>query len=979
MAGDRGWVGPAVSVGSAVASGAGAAAAAGTVSYIVGTGTAVVGAAGAGLTTLAPAAGFLGITPVGWVIIGVAIIGSFLMRGKKKGPPPEAKGIVLGSPVDANAPWLKVYGEPWFSPPLLTQYAEPARLNSTAASGVDERERVKGRPVFVAHTGAGPVAGTGLLVRYGGQYLTSQTVTTDSPVEQQLLTHKAGSSGAVWAFPSVGGTLIEASVQITVDGVTVYTGAEGAGASPSTTDTEAVAAKFCTAENFTSNATAFAGGNRDSTIHGVEKRVGCFLPKPGLVDQKSVSATIHLGQSSALVAYTVKDTKHSSAAGAKSMALKPDDWGFSQTVDGKQYFYVRKVTISSNGAQALAVASAGSTGITGFTLSYSVKSGSVAVSVTKARDGSWEATFSPAISSAAVVKATYKVSATFEDAKYSFRTGQIDQAPATDEDKGFFGPSTDATRTTVLVGLELVQGTRRRYTSTVEVDDLLVCVESGPRGFYGTSSDGGLSGVGRSVTISFKETSATDAGATKPNDPSTGWIVLKNPSKDANYPDSVFRLRDYFTGPGQWFFSIADLFEFTRTGKVPTNSKNWLPPKSYMVEVTATDAAGVNAAGIVNTDRYFSDIFFATATEIRRVGLVLPRQSTLTVSVGPDAEPNGRLDCKFAGASVVKPSSAAATVGADGLPTPRTVGYSRNPVWCACDLITDELVGGGRVFTWNDIDLPSAYTAAAWCDATITLRDGTTQVRSYCDVVIGENGERKPIGEWLATILAGSGVFCYWRGGWKFVVDEDAVVVTDPVTSAGFIIDEEADCLPGACELTFASAEELPSELVVQFKDSENVDAESQEPLYFDDPQPTPRITERVEFPAVRRRKQARHFGGILLRQMRRCTRRLKVIATIGRGLRMLALDPGDIVYVTSVRLGLSLVKFRVMATGWTSGMRPGLELVEHSSSAYTDDFAGPNSGVRPGLRQPSETPVPSQLKVSHVTGVQLQTVGGAP
>jgi len=367
---------------------------------------------------------------------------------------------------------------------------------------------------------------------------------------------------------------------------------------------------------------------------------------------------------------------------------------------------------------------------------------------------------------------------------------------------------------------------------------------------------------------------------------------------------------------------------------------------------------------------------------VRRVGFVLPGQATVTVAVGPDTEQGQRIDVRFAGALVVWPSSASETVTSAGLPKARTLGYSRNPVWCVCDLITDPHVGGGSFFDWNDIDIPSAYAAAAFCDEAVTLRDGTEQTRSLCDYVVGEGGERRSLGEWIAAMLAGSGVFAYWRSGkWFFVADEDSAVAIDPDTSSDFEIVEEEDCPAGSCELSYAGSEEIPSDLVVQFRDGENLDAESQEPIVFDDPQPTPRITERVEFPAVRRRTQAHWSGGILLRQMALARRSVRCLGTIGRGLRLLRLDPGDIVRFTSARLGLAAVKMRVMAVGWTSGMRPALDLVEHVSAAYTDSFAGPNSGVTPGQRAPSdsETPVPTQISVRHVSGHRaLRTAGGA-
>lgn len=943
-----------VTLGSTVAVAAATSTAAGTATLAGTTGIDFLAAlGGSGAAAGGTSAGFLGIGPVGWVVIGVAIIGSFLLRGKRRGPPPEAQGIRLAQPVDPNAPWLAAYGSRWYAPPLLSTWVAPATMNSLSTSR-------KNRVVRMHHAGAGQISGADLKLKIGNRQLFDE-VTLDSPVEQRTLSAVPGSGNKSFLFPAA--DIEPESVSIYVDGVLVWT---ASGGSVEVSDKETVAPSFCAATMFSASGGLLSTAIKDFTMGNFAVRTGCILPKFGQIDEASVSAVLLFDKARG---WTLPGSERSGFS--STVTLTADDWALGETDDARQYLWV-DLKISS----VLATAHVSSKAVKGFTVGYSLKTASLVINVVASADGTSQANFSEA--QTGTVTATYKTkSKAGEGFRFKLTKGDTTQAPFSEESKSFFG-APQGTRRTVNVALELTKGAVRRYSSSEDVDDVVIGIDSGPRGFYGMESDGSQGGLARQLTMRFKETAASDTGATKDKDPSTGWVVLKNPHFESKFTDSVFRLADRFQGQGSWFFSLADLVEYTRTGKKPSGTANWLSPKRYDVEVTAIDSAGVNEGGMVDTDRRFSDLFFANATEIRRVGFILPRQSTLAVEYGDGMDQQDLLEAKYAGRTVVQVTSASATVDAGGLPTPRTVGYSRNPVWIACDFLTDPIIGAGRVFGWDDFDLASAYAAAAWCDETVTLRDGTTQTRSLCDIVLGEGGERRSVGDQVAYILAGSGVFAYWRGSWKFAVDEDADVVTDPVTSSGFVIDEEADCTTGGCEMDYLSTEERPTELVVEFRDAENGDAPATEVIQLPDPQPSPRVTERVQFPGVGRRSQVRHFGGILLRQMRGARRRGRCVGTVGRGLRLLMLDPGDIVYLTSARLGVTLMKVRIMSVGWGSGLRPGVEWAEHVSSAYTETFTGPNGGTTPGQRQPQENlPAPSKLQVSRVASVTF-TVGGA-
>jgi len=888
----------------------------------------------------------------GFLIIGASILGATLLRGKKRGPPKEAEGIKLTQPVSPVACWLMPYGFSWFKPPLLLQYPLPASMNTLKASRGNSTVRIY-------HAGAGPLSGADLRIRISGVDQFGAT-TLDSPAEQLILT-QIDDDRRVFAFG--GRYVIPNTVAIYFDGTLVWVGGPEAGGAPDEVDSTTVTAQDCAARLFARSSIGAANANPDEDIPEFDVRLGCFLPTPGEVDPDSVDAYIALNnvtnpKVSAWKLVGSGRTIH----GKLSAQLTRDDWGLAQADDGRQYLWTQ-ITVPQRTTIQLVTQNV----VRGFRLSYSVRK-RIGAEIKVRADGTTEVHFTEAVGAGVEVRATYKtegVISRLDGFRYSFSDGRNEQDSVRCED--------GSSRVALPVELALTQGTVRRASTSAAVDDVIVGIATDGDGFYHIDNDGGYRGISRKLAMRFKTSAATDQGATCPDDPTTGWVALKDPNTGADR----FRLEDFFLGEGAWFFSIAALFAYTKDPKGwKSSSVNWLPTAAYDVEIVAVDAASTDEYGIQRTDRTFNSLVYKSITEVRRSGFVLPHQATLSVEAGEDVDDDAITDMRCAGRLIVQPGSGASVDTTTGLPTPRTVGFSRNPVWIACDYLTDAVAGAGRHFDWSDIDLSSAYTAAAWCDASATLADGTTQTRSLCDIVLGEDGERRSVGDQIAYILAGSGVMAYWRGGWYFVTDQDADPVTDPNTSASFTITEEDDCIENGCELEFAGIDEIPAELQVEFRDSTNHDALTTEPIPAPDPRPTNGRVERVEFPGVRRRTQARHFGEILLNQMRLSLRRLKVVGTIGRGLRLLMLDPGDVVLFTSTRLGITELKCRVMQVGWTSGHRPAVELVEHVPAAYTPGYQGPN-GWPIVATAATKDPVVSRLVVNRVLETATEGVGG--
>lgn len=921
--------------------------------------------ASAGAASGAAAAG-LAFWPWGVVIIGVSLIGAMLLRGKRKSPPREAQGIRLAQPVDGNAPMLAILGQPWFNPPLALQYAMPDAVwpNGRKASR-------KNRTVRILHSGIGQNHCADTRLRVGGTDLFS-AVTLDSKPEMVELT-AIGTDRRRWGFGY--GNIDPTTVLIYFDDTLRHVGDAEAGHDPADVVSETVAATVCEPRIFQKSAGLFSSSALgDSDMGTFDVRLGCILPKAGEIDVESMKAEVLFKDATS----GRLDGSGTSFVLKKLVTLKQADIGLAHTDDARQYLWAR-VSVANRSLQQLFTQGI----VTGFRVAYSMKP-KVFVDIVKNAAGNWEAVFAePVPSSVTKVKATSKIAdkVTVDDGfRFDVLPGTPDQDPVGESSGGrFFGKST-STRATVKVGLKLDQYAKRRHSTTTEVDELVLGVEAGPRGFNAIDTDGQPNGAVRRLQIRLKETAAADAPATTRNDPSTGWVQLLDPDSQTD----TFRLEDKFTGPGTWFFSCAGLLDYTKDRKAKADAGGWLPTRSYDVEIVAIDPANSDNQGILREDRWFSDLWFQHATEVRRVGFVLPRVSNIALETGEDFDSAGLVECRLAGRLSIVPA-ADATLGADGLPTPRTVEYTRNPVWLACNWLVDPIGGAGRRFTWSHIlaYLSEARAAAAYCDGTETLRDGTTFVRAMCDLAIGEDGQRDTCGNWLARIFAGSGIFPFFDSGWRWAIDQDSACAQDPYAGGDFTIVEEEDCVPGAVQMEQVGADDVPSELLVEFRDGENYGARTTEPIQLDDPQPSRREAERVDFPAITRRVQAVWAGTRLLRQMRgNGTVPLRSFAcpgTFGRGLRMMQLVPGDLVRFTSTRLGVTALKCRVMKRGWVSALRPALVLVEHVPSAYSAAAQVSVSAAAPSTKQATdETPTVTKLAVTKVQDWSASlTVGG--
>ncbi|MHC4716995.1 MAG: hypothetical protein ACYS5V_08500, partial [Planctomycetota bacterium] len=439
-----------------------------------------------------------------------------------------------------------------------------------------------------------PNDGGDFRLRSGGAEIFS-VVTTDSPASVRELTPDAAYIN--YTFPTAAGDIIISSIVIYKDGVAYAKAEDGDG-------TYIPLTSYTTYTNNQVKPRTFTYSDDDTMGYGDVRRGG-FLPDDGEITNIGVSLVpTGIGHYS----YENGGTHYFQAGETRAPS---EDVHLSKLKDGRRYFWVN-IKFGSFG-------------------NYSnVKNWKVtgrqfkAITLSTSATGATVATFPDAVAAGVKVTATYKTTSVSGDFKYLFRKGEKDQDPiAFDEDES------GGARNTYNVALKLDEATARSYSTSADVDDVIVGLESAPDGFY-SFQDGGFAQIHRNLLIAFKETAAADSGATTKNDPSTGWVPLKDPATGWDF----FAITANATGTVQWFKSIADLFAYTKTSKYDASVRNHLPLKAYDVKITATDAqdtllqpATIFGKGKVlgpDTTRFHSELYFATATELQRIGFVLP-------------------------------------------------------------------------------------------------------------------------------------------------------------------------------------------------------------------------------------------------------------------------------------------------------------------------------------------------------------------
>lgn len=777
---------------------------------------------------------------------------------------------------DPSDPIVVAYGAPQWAPTTLFRYLEPSALNSTSPS--------KGEKLVTGLSlGAGPIDGGDFSVWLNDQKLVAE-VDADSADNERTL-KPIGDERRTFEFPA--SNVIESSVELFVDGE-LYAKANAAGTVATVNSLEATS-QAVTLSRFGDSDASDVTKDSDAKSPRYLQRIGA-IPQDR-VDRTTLKLTI--------ITRGVQAIRFASGRTSTSTVhlVRTKDIAWGTTDAGEDYFYIRSDDINGLFAD----------GKLWIVRAYYKYYSRADVEFVKKPDGTSTVVFSQPVGASAAVTANYKTSLSPDDdgVTFTLRHGETHQDAL---------PTGSALRQTRLVGTELTEGTARTYSTQSEVDDVVIGIEA-PNGFFDRAVHGRNAGdyrpTTRNVQIRLRQQGAADSVTTS-GDPSRAWVPLVLPSDPT---ETTITLRANSDGLTRWFFSVADMLAAVRK-RDPEPLRRAL----YEVEVTALDPA--NTVGGEVLDRVTDNLFFGNATEVVASRLSLPRHATATVQINDPKtipqEPTFRVGVM--GRKVWVPESTATLNTDSGLPEPGEWVWTRNPVWCACDLVTDEDFGAGKFYGWANVDLASAIAAAAHCDETV---DGET--RAELDYVVSR---RSNLLDHVAQMLAGAEVIPVLSGGtWQFVIDEDA-------SSVMALTDDDIE--EGQVSASYPSIEETPNVVEASFTNETLGHERDSETVRVPDLEPSQTVTRPLDLSGVRRRSQVRRSASLYLRQWYQQRVQVDLVAA---SWRPLALEAGDIVTLTSTSLGYTAKKFRVVYVGWGSNLRVVLQLTEHVPAAYTGEI----------------------------------------
>jgi hypothetical protein len=517
---------------------------------------------------------------------------------------------------------------------------------------------------------------------------------------------------------------------------------------------------------------------------------------------------------------------------------------------------------------------------------------------------------------------------------------------------------------TIVAKKEVTFTTTTTYDTSVPVQNMLLLFSSGNGGFWNMKKNGPDWYTGY-IKIEVKAESAPDqpAATTGPlaADPQRGWVTLIYNGKDV-LPLSA-KVQNGFA---RWQFRVSDGID----GAKRKANSNWpigghrLIQSDYQIKISRTDVVEPDHDGA-------RELFLEAVTEQTFQNYSFPMRSIMSIqydeSAGLKSEPEVEVQFR------ARKCRQVISFDALGNPVFRRA-WTRNPVWIACEFITDRLTGGG-IGGHHDgtINWLSAWQAANYCDEQVKW-NGTTATRAECDYVAVK---QKNLFRVLTDILGGSGVSpSFSRGKWFFPVDDDVrEPVTDPLTGLDWtlsdadILDMEDNAKQDGIVFERKTIEQTTTDLHITFPDEANEFDKNVDPIYI--PLAAEDILIRhirkIDFPSVRRRWQAERAGTRVKEDEENNYR----FATIRlNNLRTLALDPGD-VFVLDCPSAQIPTGQKAMIIERTPGGENGRmeqrvlllgKLKAQASPASPRTSGGtavggfqPNGGVTPGTRTPTD------------------------
>jgi hypothetical protein len=508
----------------------------------------------------------------------------------------------------------------------------------------------------------------------------------------------------------------------------------------------------------------------------------------------------------------------------------------------------------------------------------------------------------------------------FPDVTVVKKLGEVNQAPAEGQNQ---------VRNSRNVGEQLLEAQPITHTTVGDVDDVSIALGAlqGMILHHHGADSGKTSARNAIVTIDYR-----DSGAAQ-------WTTLPNPAGGTE-----FKLKGETDAPKHWEISIRETLRQAQVkGKASADQVDAFDRGTYEVRVTRVDAVKASASG-----RQRDRVWWTHATEIQDETLSYPGTAYFWLHAVASERLQGALpviSCLVKGRKV------------KNLDTGVTE-WTRNPAWCAADLLTNSRYGAGvaeaDLITQDWIDL------ADWCDETVTLEDATTETRCELDIVVDD--ARAPLA-WIVEMLATCRAVPVLKGK-KWGVFIDKARTTDKTYEySGATANEELKTLSTVME----SRSKTPTEIEVQYRDRDK-EFESQTVLIVPETRTDERVKKTVVLNGVTRRTQAIREGTHALRSVQN-----QPILCEFRALPDGALsEAGDVILVKSETGGWTAGKlFRVLKVGFDAKLRVRLVCREYDANLYSastselpTSAAGPPVNATPSVQVPAGSSSPAAGKV---------------
>lgn len=875
----------------------------------------------------------LGFLAVVQLILTIAAIGTSIYAATRKRSKPREGETPAANPSQRDEPIPAWYGQRLVTPPEITSYLIPDRLNDLEAS-----TRAAGA-VRVLNLGYGPLKGSDLEVIVDRRPVRKAITLEDGPMRLTPL----DAARTRWAFPL--NDVQPGSIAIYFGG-TLVAAAKDAGVfeeAPTFVRRETDAIRIAASLGLLGTIAL-----KDSSL-GTGTRFGARLDEE-YFDGLKVEAVLNTTK----LGFSI-GTKHYPQTEKGPIVLAESQWRIGTADDGTRYLWLPDASLLAQQR------------IVKFLVSGKAYA---RVEVEESPGGRLVVVFDEdPTGGSGFLEATGNVAALGGDIGeprlYRGVPGETIDLPST----GRFPRS-------IPVGEELVPFAAISYVTEGEVDDLHVHVHA-IGGFFGQGSD--IRGTTVHVQIRVRREGAADA-ETPDKDPANGWVTLANPKPDDGGNADSFGFHGKLTRGGQWVLSIADLLRHTRRRKnffggldVPkpgTGSRLFDPATlssfpvraKYEVELRRLDEEGSNNA-----------IELAIATEITNERVSFPGQGVLVLPLEDAALLRRLVQVSTKAREVVVPSATAELVeGPDGrtvpyeiqggvlLPSPRR--WTRNPAWIAIDYYVEDgfatppaALGYRKHHDWADVDLAAARAFADWCDEQAKLDDGSTEARSECDAWLTRSAR---LGEDLTDLLAGSGgAWTTPDGKLSFLIDRPSEPVT-PITADDFA--------GGQVQLVHVPTEGIPTELRITHPDERKRFDEIETKVREGERDLSQRESpESLRWTCVRRVSQVHRQGKVHLAH-----KRLEPFAIEGAAWwRLLLYEVGDVVPVTCPDFDLVGALYRVARIQSDRPLRTRVFVSQYDPAVYSGQAPAPAKVAQvavavagappPGAEQPAVTAAP--------------------